>query len=535
VSGRVPSLPAEQTPAPASAGGPLQGQSRTSDSNAIGAARPVGRLQRLRARVACVPRAAWVCALLAVLNAACWSLLTPPFQAPDEPAHFAYAQLLAETGRLPSNGEGDVSRQEVTVAGALHQFQVQWHPEVKTIASPSALRELHHVLTRPLDRVGLGGAGVAATEPPLYYALETIPYRLASSGTLLDRLEAMRLLSALMAGLAALFAFLFVRELMPSTPWAWTVAGLCVALTPMLGFTSGVVTPDAMLSAVSAAVFYCLARAFRRGLTRRFAVVIGVIVAIGFLTKLNFIGLAPGVMLGLLVLAFRGVSAGPGGERSRRAFGSTAIAMGIAVIPIAVYLASNALNHHPLFGILSRSTVSAGIEQSPQQELEYMWQFYLPRLPGMVSYFPGVSVLREIWFARVVGIYGWLDTTFATWVDDLALVLTGLIVLLALRTLLARRRALRSHLSELAIYAVMVIGLLSLIAADSYTGRALEGPAYLQPRYLLPLLPLAAVVLAAGARGAGKRLGPAAGALIVTMFLAHDIFSQLLVVSRFYG
>jgi len=81
----------------------------------------------------------------------------------------------------------------------------------------------------------------------------------------------------------------------------------------------------------------------------------------------------------------------------------------------------------------------------------------------------------------------------------------------------------------------MAVGLLTLIAADSYTGLALEGPSYLQPRYLLPLLPLAAVALAAGACGAGKRLGPAAGALIVTLFLAHDIFSQLLVVSRFYG
>jgi len=27
-----------------------------------------------------VPRAAWICALVAFLNAACWSLITPPFQ-----------------------------------------------------------------------------------------------------------------------------------------------------------------------------------------------------------------------------------------------------------------------------------------------------------------------------------------------------------------------------------------------------------------------------------------------------------------------
>ena len=100
------------------------------------------------------------------------------------------------------------------------------------------------------------GAGVAAPQPPLYYALETIPYYLGSGGTLLDQLALMRLLSALLAGLTALFAFLFLREALPAVPWAWTVGGLCTALAPLVGFISGAVNPDAMLCAVSAALFY---------------------------------------------------------------------------------------------------------------------------------------------------------------------------------------------------------------------------------------------------------------------------------------
>jgi 4-amino-4-deoxy-L-arabinose transferase-like glycosyltransferase len=476
-----------------------------------------------------------VCALLAVLNAGCWSLLTPPFQATDEPSHFAYAQLLAETGRLPSNAEGDVSLEEETVVKAVHEVEVQWHPEVQTISSPAALRGLHEALTLPLDRVGPGGAGVATAEPPLYYALEVIPYDLASSGNLLDRLEAMRLLSALMAGLTAFFAFLFVRELLPRLPWAWAVAGLGVALTPMLAATSGALTPDAMLSAVCAALFFCLARAFKRGLTRKRAVAIGVVAALGFLTKLNFIGLAPGVMLGLVVLAFRGTGERSDGTRSRRAFGAMAIAAGIAIAPVLVYVASNLVQHHNALGIVSHAARVTGAQQSPLHELEYIWQFYLPRLPGMFNFFPGISSIRQLWFARAVGLYGWLDTEFVPWVYNLALVPAALIAVLALRTLIVRRGALRRRLSELAVYLVMAVGLLGLIAADSYSALAIEGPGYIQPRYLLPLLALGAAMLAAAARGAGRRLGPAAGALIVTLFLAHDLFSQLLVVSRFYG
>ena len=77
---------------------------------------------------------------------------------------------------------------------------------------------------------------------------------------------------------------------------------------------------------------------------------------------------------------------------------------------------------------------------------------------------------------------------------------------------------------------------MALIGADSYL--EFPGPArsgYAQPRYLLPLVALFGAALALAARGAGRRWGPAVGALIVVLFLAQDIFSQLLVASRFYG
>ncbi len=40
-------------------------------------------------------------ALIALAHGLLWSVLIPPFQSPDETEHFAYAQYLAETGRLP--------------------------------------------------------------------------------------------------------------------------------------------------------------------------------------------------------------------------------------------------------------------------------------------------------------------------------------------------------------------------------------------------------------------------------------------------
>ena len=44
--------------------------------------------------------AAWLFAI-AALNFACWALITPPFQAPDEVDHFAYTQSLVQRGEAP--------------------------------------------------------------------------------------------------------------------------------------------------------------------------------------------------------------------------------------------------------------------------------------------------------------------------------------------------------------------------------------------------------------------------------------------------
>jgi 4-amino-4-deoxy-L-arabinose transferase-like glycosyltransferase len=475
-----------------------------------------------------VPNAAWACALLACLNALCWSILTPPFEAPDEPAHFAYVKQLAETGRLPKPG-GESAPEVQLVLNALNEPYVAHSPETGTIATAAQQRALATALAAHGFPAGSEYAGVAASQPPLYYALQAIPYTLASGGTLLDRLALMRLLSALMGAATALFAFMFVRELLPRERWAWTVGGVCVALCPLLGFTSGVVSPDALLLAVSGALFYMLARAFRRGLDTPGAVAIGTLTAVGFLTKLNFLGLAPGVLLGVLVLSVRAAAAS-----ARRVYRLPTLAIGIAASPVVVYLAVNALSGDPLLGRVA-SGEAGSLSGSVGSELSFIWQLYLPRLPGMHEDFYGISTLRQLWFDGYVGRYGWLDTTFPGWVYDLALLPATVIVALCARALLACHAALRVRLGELLVYAAMAAGLAVLVGATGYSAYPRLSTEFAQARYLLPLLPLAGAVLALAARGAGRRWGPVAGVLLIVLFLGHDIFSQLQETARFYG
>jgi 4-amino-4-deoxy-L-arabinose transferase-like glycosyltransferase len=488
-------------------------------------------LRQIPSALGRVPTAAWICALIACLNAVCWSLITPAFQVNDEPAHFAYVQQLAETGSLPGSGNNEFSEEEEVARRDLRQLEVRWHPEVQGVSTAAEQNRLEHDLAMALARASPGGsAGVAFGQPPLYYALQTIPYALGSSGSLLDRLALMRLFSALMAGLTALFCWLFIREVLPAVPWAWTVGGLGIALMPLLGFISGALNPDAMLFAVCAAVFYALARAFRRGLTLRLALAIGLLGALGTLTKLNFLGLLPGVILGLIVLAVRAAKSSKAG-----AYRALGLGLALALAPIGLYVVINLFSNHAGLGAASSGINLTTGHGSLGGELSYIWQFYLPRLPGMATDFPGLSPIHQIWFDRSVGLYGWLDTSFPVWVENLALIPAALLTILGIRALVTLRATLRRRLLELAVYAVMGLGVLILIGGDSYLGFPAQAGTYGEPRYLLPMLPLIGAGLALSARGAGRRWGPAVGTLIVVLLLAHNIFSQLQVIARFFG
>ncbi|HEY3970520.1 MAG TPA: DUF2142 domain-containing protein [Solirubrobacteraceae bacterium] len=490
-------------------------------------------LLAVRGSLAGVPRAAWVCALVALLNAVCWSLITPPFLALDEPDHFAYVQQLAENGRLPTSAQSEYSEEEQLALRDLHQSEVRFRPAGHPIFSVAEQRKLESDLAQPLTRAGPGGAGVATSEPPLYYALETIPYALGSSGSILDRLELMRLLSAFFGAITALFVFLFLREALPAAPWAWTVGGLGAALEPLLAFSTSTVDPDSLLFAISAMVFYGIARAFRRGLTRRSALTLGVLCAVGLLTKLNFAGLLPGVIFALVLLT----------RRASRQAGSGIYlrwltpALVIALSPGILYGLINLLSGHHTFGLVSSGLggLTSGHRSIPA-ELSYIWQFYLPRLPWMHSYFGEIFTPRQIWLRNVIGLYGWGDTTFPGWVYNLALVPLAAIAALCLRTLIVERARLRARIVELVAYALMSVGVMVLVAAASYLLLSGGGVAeFTDARYLLPMLALWAAILALAARGAGSRWGPTVGVLIVVLVFAHDVFSQLQVIARYYG
>jgi 4-amino-4-deoxy-L-arabinose transferase-like glycosyltransferase len=478
------------------------------------------------------------CFALALVNAIVWSLIVPPFQVPDEPSHFAYAQYLAETGKPPPQNTGlPYSPQENVALQELHFYQTIGDPNMRGVITRAQNRVLQHELAQPLSPLSAGGASAATNQPPLYYALAAIPYWMSPSHQILTRLAIMRLLSALLAAGTVVAVFLFLRELLPGCPWAWTVGALMVAFQPTLSFISAGVQGDNLLYFASALTFLALTRAYRRGLTRRRAVAIGVVTAVGLLSKLTFLALVPGIALTVALLGWRELPRG-----RRRALGLVALAGVIALVPLGLYgLLNLTVWHRGSF--LAGGTVGATTTNLPggavvtvPETIDYIWEQYLPPLPFMHhNYFPAGDPLIHMWLYGLVGRFGWLDYSFPPWVYTMAQWLLVPFLLLAVAALAQARKTVKRMLSLFACFGVMTLGLLVAIGYAGVRYQLSTGFPFAQARYLFPLMALYGLFGVLVARGAGRRWAPVLGAGLVMLALAHGLFAETLTISRYYG
>ena len=486
-----------------------------------------------------IPAVIWLCALVAFLNAAAWALWTPPLQSPDEPVHVYYVQSLAETGKVPRPGpEKDQSPEEELVEAGVKRADIVANYFGRPLWTSLEAAQLRAKLDeRPSRRGGGGDAGVGGY-PPLYYAALVVPYKLATwaGGDPLDRLTAMRLGSALFAGLTVLFVTMFLRELLPRHRWAWVSGGLICALMPYFAFITGSVNPDAGVAAAAAALFYFVARAFRVGLTPGVAAGLGLSIAAAFLSKLSGIGLLPGAALAALWLVFR-----PAPLERRAALRGLAIAAACAALPVMVYIALNlTVWERPLLpssgGVAppgTRVELAPG-QRSTQGYLTFLWQYAFPQLPFMFNWFKGWAPY-DLWFISWAGRYGWGDSGYERWIVGTFGAIVLVMLAFVARALWIRRAELRSRLGEILVYATLAGGLLLLLSWVGYGYRTTNGATFEQGRYLFPLMALWGALFAIGVVGIGRRVGPLIAVSLVLLAVALDVGGVMIMIQRYYS
>lgn len=476
------------------------------------------------------------CAGVGALASAGWAFVTPVLQVPDEPQHFAYVQHLLESGSPPRvPGGAPFSAEESAVFEAVNFNAVVGNRLGRPPWTATENAAVAAAIDRRPGRENGGGFTNVSNNPPLYYAVQALPYAAVTlaGGNVLDRLLAMRLFSALLAGLAVAFAYLFLRELLPGSPGAWGPGALVLALQPVFGFVSGGLNNDAGLYATGAATLWLVTRALRRGLDSRTALGLGAAIGLGLLTKLTIIGLLPAAVVLAAGLLWR---AGSGGRRPVLA--RLALGAAMAALPVAVFLFLNLVVWKT--GLVQGDAAAVTATDAPATSvrgiLVYLWEFYLPRLPFMENLVGAGYPLTNVWGRGFIGRFGWLDTPFPAGAYLAGGAILAAIVGAAAVTVLRNHRTLRARAWTAAALVAGLAGLVVVIGVAGYRYRLdTGGLVFEQARYLIAVGALYAGVVALAIKAAGPGWVRALGALVVVLAIGHELLAQLLVIGRFYG
>jgi 4-amino-4-deoxy-L-arabinose transferase-like glycosyltransferase len=460
---------------------------------------------------------------VAALLAVAWTIAMAPFQGADELEHFGYVQRLGETGRPPSptTGTRAISSAERQAVDRLNLFSLRGIAGAREAWNPIDQRDWTRIERGLGDDAYADGDGPnpAAKNPPLYYVVEAVPYRLAASSGLFSQLFAARLVGVVCLVAAVWLTWLLAAELFAAR-WVRLLAAAVVALHPGLASAAGIVNPDILLTVTWTGFLLAGVRLLTRGPSRwRLAALGGFAVASVLTHGRGLPLLLPGVLvLGLLLWRLAP-------DRRRRvgawAAGATVVVLGLAAGAVAsgAYGGSLAAERFSVPGFIDTT-----------------WQFYLPRLPFMGPRIGPDYGFRQVFVETFYGTYGSLEIHQPPWVMRFLQIgsVAGLAIVVA--TLLARRRALAGRWAIPAFLGLSVVSLVLFLHVASYLALAgAEGDPVIVGRYLLPGVSVLGLAVAFVAASLPRRAGAVvAGAVIGTGCLLQ-IAALGLTVTRFYA
>jgi 4-amino-4-deoxy-L-arabinose transferase-like glycosyltransferase len=478
-----------------------------------------------------LPVLVWVIVAIAFVHGAAWAVLTPSFQGADEIVQMGYVEYVAENGVPPSRIVHDTQYPK-DLGEALKA--IPWSTTADPSWSEGRWNRLQHVLDRiddrPQNRTDPDAAGYQSNNPPLYAYLMAVPYHVAGwlGGDILDRMTAVRLATSLLGAVSVLFVLLFLRELLPRRRLAWYAGGLAMALQPVFGWLIGSVNNDVPVVVAGAGLLWLVARAFRRGLTVKLAIALGVVVAVGLLAKVSAYGLGAALAWSLLVLVLRDRA------RWRTVVPLAVLALAVAVVPLAVVAE---IRNAQASDFVASTGAAAPAPRSPRDLIAYVWQFWLPKLPFMDEQFPGYPhyPVWQTYIQGFAGRFGWFQYGFSPNASRTMVWVLGGIVTLGGVTAARSRRAVRRNLPLLVALIGSGIGFALMVNIAGWGYRIDSGANFEQTRYLFPMLGLYAAAVGAAVLAFPARWRPGAVAVVAVTASLHVIAAWALTLLRYYA
>jgi hypothetical protein len=270
-------------------------------------------------------RALLTLVVAAFLHGLVYAVLTPPWQAPDEIAHFEYAHLLAQHGRPVTLADASPEL-EREIIGSLYRHR----------AWDYLFRPAPEVVPERLAYVPAFGASRTLSR----FSLAYVPYALAAMPLLGQSVEvklyAMRLVSAVIGALVLVVAVRTAALVEPEAPALALGVTLFILCLPQHAYVMGTVSDGNLAELLASVTLYQWASLLQGGFTWQRTVLSVLCGLLALLTKATAYFLAPlGIVVALVLVVRRHrVTAWPTSWLSRQHLLRTALVLGAVIVPI---------------------------------------------------------------------------------------------------------------------------------------------------------------------------------------------------------
>jgi hypothetical protein len=296
------------------------------------------------------------------------------------------------------------------------------------------------------------------------------------------------------------------------------VAAALATSAPIMTQQSAVFSPDILLVVAITGLADATLRA-RRRLDRRSVIPVLAWGAVGALTKPVGLPAAAAVASTIAILTL-------GDLRTRTRAALLAGASLIGLVAGGVFAST-------LFGIAVPDSYS--LVERLRLDGEYLWQYYLPRLPHMHVIVPPATPTSPpaawMWGKEGIGIFGWLTTPLPLWAYRLAWIPTLVAGGIALAGGVFGRSRERSGRTGALALVIASLAYLLVLHYSEVTYLLANGNRLLQGRYFLPVYPMIAVAVMAGLGRFGERVAVTVGLVVLAAWtiVALDALNTVVV------
>lgn len=386
----------------------------------------------------------WAIVAAGVALAGGYALGVPPWNAPDEPAHYNYVRHIATTGQLPELKQGDWNAQ------LLERLKSTNFPGSESV--DSIAYESH--------------------QPPLFYLLASPIYKATAQFPLQERVGALRLFSVALSGITLLLAFLAVRTLFPQERSLQLAVAGFIAFLPMRSAIAGSVNNDALAELAATLILLMVLWITRSGFRKKQALLLGLLMGVALLTKMTLYGLLIPALVAAL-FAPGGGKAGSNGMVFAR-LKLVGLSLLVALVVSGWWFVRNGMLYGAadIFGLLRHDQVVVG---QPRFE----------RLDGAALSYLATTLFKSFW-----GQFGWMgilidERLYFVLMLISALAAFGLLLFLA-RVVFSKGFLSPSQKASLALMALAALAVFGQVGIYNLSFIQAQG------RYLFPgLLPIA--------------------------------------------